>query len=42
MTLPVSRLLDLYARTLQTGGLLLAALVLALDHRWLHQPVAQS
>lgn len=40
MTVAVSRLLDGYARTLQIGGLLLAALVLATDHRWLHQPLA--
>ncbi|HJP57654.1 MAG TPA: methyl-accepting chemotaxis protein [Gemmatimonadales bacterium] len=39
-SLDVPRVLALYARTMRVGGLGLAAVVLATDHRWLHQPVA--
>jgi methyl-accepting chemotaxis protein len=36
----VPRLLAAYARAMGFGGMALAALVLATDHRWLQQPVA--
>jgi methyl-accepting chemotaxis protein len=40
MTLDVQQTLDRYARVLSTGGLIVATVALALDPRWLHQPIS--
>jgi methyl-accepting chemotaxis protein len=40
MRISVSRLLELYAGALLYGGLAIAAVVLLIDPRWLHQPIA--
>ncbi len=40
MTIEVPRLLAGYARAMRFGGIALAAIVLAADHRWLQQPAA--
>ncbi|HEX3236730.1 MAG TPA: methyl-accepting chemotaxis protein [Gemmatimonadales bacterium] len=40
MKLDVQRMLDRYARVLSTGGLIVAAAALAVDLRWLDQPIA--
>ena len=40
MTIEVPRLLVGYARAMRVGGMALAAIVLATDHRWLEKPAA--
>ena len=40
MTIEVPRLLVGYARAMRVGGMALAAIVLATDHRWLEKPTA--
>ena len=40
MTLDVQQTLDRYARVLSLGGLLVAGAALAVDPRWLHQPMS--
>ncbi len=40
MNLSVTRVLDLYSRVLMIGGLAITAVILGLDHRWLHMPFA--
>ncbi len=39
MSIPISRLLPRYAQVLLVGGILLGAIVLALDRRWLALPI---